>query len=522
MSETQKKPNQSLFTKYYRYTALVLFLSLTFLCVVLLVFAGNYFKEDKFDLLSNNVDQAVGVTMTNYRSNNYLFVNSETLTQVYEVLGATLDSKIFLVNNDGAVLLCSEGENCIHAGHHISQKVLRKVATGEYQELSNLDGTYRQQFFTVGQPLLDPAGKVVGSVFVSASADSLNTFLLDILKIYGFSALFSILAAMLLIGFVTTRMVRPLRQMAGVTDRFAHGDFTQRVPVESDDEIGQLAVSLNSMASYLSVSESSRRSFVANVSHELKTPMTSISGFVDGILDGTIPEEKQPYYLQIVSDETKRLSRLVRSMLSISRIEAGETSFTPQPVDLTDIVFRTLFLFEPRIEEKKLEILGLDADRTMVWGDSDLVHQVVYNLVENAVKFVNEGGSIEFNFQQRGGVVVTTVKNTGAGIPQEELPRLFERFYKSDKSRSLDKSGVGLGLYIVKTILGALGGEISVASMEGEYCAFSFSLPQVPNTQSSPADEASGREGGKLFGKKGKLSLFGKKSGGKEKEKKEK
>ena len=168
-------------------------------------------------------------------------------------------------------------------------------------------------------------------------------------------------------------------------------------------------------------------------------------------------------------------------------------------MDLTDILLRTLFTFEPRIEEKNLEILGLDTERTMVWGDSDLVHQVLYNLVENAVKFVNENGTIQFSFQRRNGMIYTTVKNTGEGIAQEELPRLFERFYKSDRSRGLDKSGVGLGLYIVKTILGALGGEISVSSIVGEYCAFSFSLPEVPVSQTAVPTEAPKESGNKLL-----------------------
>jgi len=515
MAEPAKKTTPSLFGKYFRYTALVLFLSLTFLGVALMVLATQYFKEDKYELLSNNVNQAMGVTVANYKRNNYLFVNSDTLTQVYEILGSTLESNIFLVNNDGQTLLCSEGTDCDHTHHTVSGSIMRKVASGEYKEMGNLSNVYREQYFTVGQPLLDPTGNMVGAVFVSAEAESLNEFLIEILKLYGVSALLALLAAVFLTGFSTTKMVRPLQRIAAVTDRFAQGDFTQLIPVESDDEIGRLATSLNSMASYLSASEASRRSFVSNVSHELKTPMTSISGFVDGILDGTIPEEKHNHYLQIVSDETKRLSRLVRSMLSLSRIEAGEMKYTPQPVDLTDILFRTVFTFEPRIEEKNLEILGLDADRTIVWGDSDLVHQVVYNLVENAVKFVNQNGTIQFSFRRENGMVYTTVKNTGEGIASEELPRLFERFYKSDRSRGLDKSGVGLGLYIVKTILGALGGDISVSSVVGEYCAFSFSLPEVPPVQ--PAAEGLKETGNKLL-KTVKRSLTIKKHSSAEKE----
>ncbi|MBQ8670314.1 MAG: hypothetical protein IJ508_03615 [Oscillospiraceae bacterium] len=171
---TTQAKSQNLFSKYFRYTVLVLFISLTFLGVALLVFSTRYFKEDKFELLSNNANQAMGVTISNYKMNNYLFVNSNTLTQVYEVLGSTLDSKIFLVNNNGETLLCSEGTDYAHAGHSVSSSILRKVAAGEYKEMGNLGNMYREQYFTVGQPLLDPNNNMVGAVFVSAEAESLN------------------------------------------------------------------------------------------------------------------------------------------------------------------------------------------------------------------------------------------------------------------------------------------------------------------------------------------------------------
>lgn len=223
--------------------------------------------------------------------------------------------------------------------------------------------------------------------------------------------------------------------------------------------------------------ESVRRSFIANVSHELKTPMMTIGGFIDGILDGTVPEEKRKQYLEIVSEEIKRLSRLVKSMLSIARIEAGDMKMNPTDFDVNELVCRTVFAFEQKIEEKKLEIMGLESDEVLVKADNDLVHQVVYNLIDNAVKFVNEGGIISFGFEQKDGKVFVSVKNTGEGIAQQELPRLFDRFYKTDKSRSLDKTGVGLGLYIVQTIVNQHKGDLIVKSVEGEYTEFTFSLP---------------------------------------------
>ena len=223
--------------------------------------------------------------------------------------------------------------------------------------------------------------------------------------------------------------------------------------------------------------ESVRRSFIANVSHELKTPMMTIGGFIDGILDGTVPEEKRKQYLLIVSEEVKRLSRLVKSMLSIARIEAGDMKLNPEDFDINELVCRTVFSFEQKIEEKNLEIFGLESDEVFVNADNDLIHQVVYNLIDNAVKFINEGGRISFSYAQKDGKVFVSVKNTGVGIAQQELPRLFDRFYKTDKSRSLDKSGVGLGLYIVQTIINQHKGDLLVKSVEGEYTEFTFSVP---------------------------------------------
>jgi signal transduction histidine kinase len=232
------------------------------------------------------------------------------------------------------------------------------------------------------------------------------------------------------------------------------------------------------MAVSLSSEEEARRSFVANVSHELKTPMTTISGFVDGILDGTIPPEKHAHYLQIVSGEVKRLSRLVRSMLDLSRIDSGQLKLHPVSFDFTQAVCASLLSFEQQIEQKQLTVEGLeDCEPQTVCGDFDLLQQVVYNLLENAVKFTNEGGTLSVRLYRETGRTFLSIRNTGEGIPSTELPHIFERFYKSDRSRSLDKSGTGLGLYLVKTIVNLHGGEITVQSVPHEYCEFVFWLP---------------------------------------------
>lgn len=275
--------------------------------------------------------------------------------------------------------------------------------------------------------------------------------------------------------------------MSAAAKAFGDGDFSIRVPDDRDDEIGELGHAFNNMANSLSDSEGMRRSFIANVSHELKTPMTTIAGFIDGILDGTIPPERQNYYLKIVSDEVKRLSRLVRSMLNLSRIDSGELKINPVNFDLTDTVFQTVLTFEQKIDEKKIEIRNLENAIPMtVYGDQDLLHQVIYNIVENAVKFTNEGGYISFTLADSIDRACLSIENSGMGISAEDLPRVFDRFYKTDKSRSRDKNGLGLGLFLCKTILKLHGGDITVSSVENEYCRFDLYIPKPVNNQKTP------------------------------------
>ena len=308
------------------------------------------------------------------------------------------------------------------------------------------------------------------------------------------SALVMMVVTFAVVYVVTGNLVRPLREMVKATESFAKGDFSARVPINERDEIGKLSMAFNNMAASLAQQESVRRSFVANVSHELKTPMTSIAGFIDGILDGTIPPEKERHYLTIVSDEVKRLSRLVRSMLNIAKIEAGEMKLNPTVFDVNEAVLSSIFTFEQTIESKHLEIKGLDAGKIMVEADEDLIHQVVYNLLENAVKFVNEGGYIEVSYTVDAKRTYINIKNSGEGIPKDEISKVFDRFYKTDRSRSIDKTGVGLGLHIVRSIVNLHQGEVIVRSVEGEYCEFSFSVATAPKALTKQQKPSSVRE----------------------------
>ncbi|MBQ6877373.1 MAG: HAMP domain-containing histidine kinase [Oscillospiraceae bacterium] len=476
MSRIKQNLKKSLFNRYFAICSAVILATLVLMGGLVIGFSASYFSETSRSALRKNAEQAAQVTIVGMSDYDYMKIPVSTVQNGYRIISSTTESDIFLVNLDGKTLICSEGENCSHRTYIISENIMQEAISGEYDGFGTLEGIYETSHYTVGIPIKH-GDITIAVLFASTEATDVWFFIMDLMDIIFLCALIATAVSSVAIYFVTNSMTKPLREMAAAAKSFSTGDFTVRVPAEGEDEIAQLARSFNHMADSMADLESVRRSFIANVSHELKTPMMTIGGFIDGILDGTVPPEKHKQYLGVVSEEVKRLSRMVKSMLSIARIEAGDMKLNPTDFDINELVCRTVFAFEQKIEEKKLEIIGLESDEVFVNADSDLIHQVVYNLIDNAVKFVNEEGCISFSYAAKDGKVFVSVRNTGSGIAQQELPRLFDRFYKTDKSRSLDKTGVGLGLYIVQTIVNQHKGDLLVKSVEGEYTEFTFSVP---------------------------------------------
>lgn len=469
----------SLFRKYFAIFSFCMVLSIVILGAVLMVFASQYFQSDRFDMLERNARTAAEITAQNYHAFFHI-VDQRGISEVYEILALGMDVELFFVRRTDGIVLYSAGPGGPRGlGESIPQEIVTQAVDSQFAGTGTLGGFFEEAHHVVGVPV-HANGQVIGVVFACANTAGQMIFLRELLNMFTISAAVVLFVSFVLIYFITSSLIRPLKEMLGATQSFSQGDFSKRVQVGGYDELGQLAMAFNNMASTLAVTETTRRSFVANVSHELKTPMTTIGGFVDGMLDGTIPEEKHGHYLSLVSGEVKRLARLVRSMLDTARIETGELSLNPTLFDVSEIMRKTVFNFEQAIEEKKLTLEGLDADKVWVWADIDLMHQVVYNLVDNAVKFVNEGGVITFHYQTDAQRTYMAIRNTGSGLEKSEVPLLFERFYKSDKSRSLNKSGVGLGLHIVKSIINYHKGEIFVRTAEGEYTEFEICIPNPP------------------------------------------
>ena len=330
---------------------------------------------------------------------------------------------------------------------------------------------------------ISTAGTASGIVIVSTPTATTNQILTRISNIFLTAAVFVILISVLAVSVFTRRESRPLRDMAKAANAFGHGNLEARVKVEEgySEEVEELALAFNNMASSLQKSEYQRQEFVANVSHELKTPMTTIAGYVDGILDGTIPESRREHCLRIVSEETKRLSRLVRSMLDISQLqkEQGIPEEKKMHFDLEECAGQVLITFEQKINDKKLNV-DVDMPEHPVYtiANRDSITQVIYNLLDNAVKFCPQEGTLGLTIREGGGKAYISISNDGETIPPEELPLVFDRFHKLDKSRSQNRDGWGLGLYIVKTIVCSHGENISVTSRDGK-TEFTFTMPLV-------------------------------------------
>lgn len=401
-----------------------------------------------------------------------------------DVISQVTDADAVICDSQGYVILCSHARSgCDHQGLQLNQEYMRKIIQNGGDTVTGvIKGLYSDQRYVVSTPILNNT-ETTGIVIVSTSTSGTTQILNRISNIFLTAAVFVVLVSVLAVTAFARRESRPLRDMARAATAFGHGNLEARVKVEDDysEEVEELAVAFNNMASSLQKSEYQRQEFVANVSHELKTPMTTISGYVDGILDGTIPEERRDHYLQIVSDETKRLSRLVRSMLDISQLqkEEGIPEEKKMHFDLEECAGQVLITFEKKINDKHLNVdVDMPEHPVFTMANRDYITQVIYNLIDNAVKFCPEGGTLGLKIQEGGSKAYVSVINDGDTIPAEELPLVFDRFHKLDKSRSQNRDGWGLGLYIVKTIVCSHGENISVSSKDGK-TEFTFTMPLV-------------------------------------------
>ncbi len=358
----------------------------------------------------------------------------------------------------------------------IVEAVYRVLSGEEIQVRTNVPGL-GGPVFTVAVPWVQ-RGMVLGAVLIHTSAQVVEAEYKNLIWQVLAGAGVAVLLAAVSVYFFTRQVTKPLAAMAQSARDMAKGRFETQAQATGVSEIQELAAAFNSMAGQLQATENSRREFVANVSHELRSPMTSIQGFVEGMQDGTIPLEEHPKYLKIVGDEAKRLTKLIADLLNLSRLEQSSQKPVMQPFDINELIRRVAVRRANDIDQKNLEMeIDFHKEQCYCLGDSDRIEQVVINLLDNAIKFTPEGGQVRIETTQEDKKVLVTVSDNGEGILPQDQPHIFERFYKADKAHTVGK-GTGLGLSICRRILEAHGETIRLLPTR-QGAAFQFTLSQA-------------------------------------------
>lgn len=461
---------KSIYFKNFIATATMVLLSFIILGSAFVFIGRSYIINSHREGMVSNAQEVVRAASAMTREDS---LNNWNLRMTISSLSLATGNHIFITDSDGVVVSCSDMDV---ASPYIGQRVGAEFMytlriSGRLDTLTDLGGFYPDSYYVVAMPITsEVTGGTIGYVFVGSDSTTIVSAWQSFLWVFLVVALAVMLLSLLMSLITSKRLAKPLDEMAAAARKFAHGDFSVRVTEDNGtDELAALTASFNNMADSLEKSEELRNEFIANVSHELKTPMTTIAGFADGILDGTIPKAEEGKYLDTIAQETRRLSRLVRRMLDLSQMKSmGSDLSRRRDFDLNELIIRTLLNFEARADAKHLNVdLQLPEDHMKVVADPDAITQVVYNLLDNAVKFSSPDGTLGISLWKRDGKAYVSVRNQGETIPPDDLPLIFDRFHKSDHSRSRDRDGVGLGLYLVKTILDAHNEDIAVTSRDG-------------------------------------------------------
>ena len=484
---------KSISVAFFSTVATLMILGVAVMGLSQLVLFSRYFAQERFATLDDVGDLAArtatyvwdGLEAEDEKSSARL----EAILGKVDLIGQSANVYLFFTDSAGRVILASNSDHL--TGESVPAALLEEVTeaagedSGVYHEMGRLGGAFDERFYVSARPILRRDGGPGAYLFVCASGQMLEAFVARFGSNFLLSACLMLICASVLTSLMMRSITDPLHKISEAAQKFGGGDLSVRVEgVTGEGELAALAYTFNQMAANLQASDNSRGQFMGNIAHELRTPMTTIKGFVDGILDGTIPPEMQNHYLQLVSQESGRLARLIQNMLDLSKLESGEYQVNARMFNIYETLTGVALSAEQRINDGFIELEGLSADqRVLVYADPDLIHQVVYNLLDNAIKFTPQGGTIRFSVEKLGPEAEISIWNEGEGISPEALPFVFQRFYKEDQSRGLHARGAGLGLHICKVLVNLSGGQIRVESQQGAWCKFTFTLPTEPPNQ---------------------------------------
>lgn len=474
-----KNSENSTYTKFFRFAFIVVCVCVAASAILINAFSSRLYKNEKFTEI-----EGVSALFISGLEHEYSLTNSMcsgNISNLHQSFVRDYNINFFVYDEHGNCMLHPTSEQC----DPMKDSVKQQLDSGAILKYESTHISEKAQSIFYGRRFIVQYGQNEPKTCYLAAympSDDIDTFSVKLFASTAIVMIICILPAYFALKARAQKNLTDANEFLRVVQQYAKGDFDEQIVISSPGNLQEIAQYVNALADNIKNSDETGKTFIANVSHELRTPITTISGFVDGILDGTIPKSSQQEYLHLVSKETKRLKVLITSMLNMSRYESGTLKPNFTETNLTELVVQTVLMFEKKINNKKLEIEGLDSDRLMAVVDPNLIQQVIYNLVENAVKFVNPGGTLTFIFSKEDNMCNIGLRNTGEGLKNDEIQQVFDRFYKTDSSRGKDTSGLGLGLAISRKLVHLHNGKIIVRSIYGEYTEFTIQLPEQQNS----------------------------------------
>ncbi|MCD8035881.1 MAG: HAMP domain-containing histidine kinase [Clostridiales bacterium] len=464
---------------FFKQTGVYILIFLSVFCIMtasVYYFCSEYYYEQKQTQLK---EQARSIAQQYGRAISSGVVDDTELQTKIEIIEDYTGTSIFLVNRSGVVSTVSSSIDSEWIGQSITNDTINGVLNGNIVTVrGQVGGMFSESMITVGYPI-KINGVTYGGIFLCTPVPEIQSTIYATLEIMLLSALLGIILAVMLIYFFSRKLTKPLLEMNKTARIISDGNFDRRLEVTSSDEIGQLAESFNYMAESLDKKEQDRRLFIASIAHDLRSPLTSIQGFIQAMQDGIIPEDQYNYYLGIIMEETERLSVLATNIVDMGKTQENVLELNREDFDLNELIREVMDIFEHRFGEKNLSCRLIFAEsETIVNADKQEIHRVIHNLVDNAVKFTPENGvvEIETTVPRNEEKVYVAVSDSGVGIPENERRHVFDAFYKADSSRGMDKTGSGLGLCAVKEILNAHKEIIVCKESDMGGAKFEFSL----------------------------------------------
>ena len=413
-----------------------------------------------------------------YAKNLYSSETSlESVKKQLDILALYFDSTLWIMNTSGLIVLSSDSPIDVENPMSVDNFNSTDNING-YYTVGDFYGTFDEDVLSVFAPITD-GYQVQGYVVIHKSVSELQKLSERLLTLSYYLFIILFVLSLIILIFFTSNVYRPLRKITKATEEYAAGNLHYQFQIDSEDELGYLAASLNYMASELSKGEDNQKQLVANVSHDFRSPLTSIHGYLEAMLDGTIPPEMHEKYLNIVLNETDRLTKLTNSLLTLNNLNTKGMLLDKSDFDINQVIRRVAATFEGSCRQKNIAIeVILTGEKMFVNADKGKIEQVLYNLTDNAIKFSHQNSVIKIETTEKKNKLFISVKDTGIGIPKDDQKMIWDRFYKSDLSRGKDKKGTGLGLSIVKEIINSHGEHINVISTEGVGSEFIFSLPE--------------------------------------------